>query len=81
MWVFYSLSIARLTLNGFLAVDAALVVTWSAEEESATIGNCIMSGVGCERAGGASVHFLSRLCTEYLRRVLCRVYCKCVFVE
>lgn len=46
MWVFYSLSIDRLTLYGFLIVDAALVVTWSAEGESATVGSCIMSLMG-----------------------------------
>lgn len=43
MWVFYSLSIDRLTLYGFLVVGAALVVTWSTEGENATVGNCIMS--------------------------------------
>lgn len=54
---FYSLSIDRLTLYGFLLVDVALVVTWSSEGESAAIENCIMSLVraGREPEGHQSI--------------------------
>jgi len=50
MYVFYSLCIDRLTLYGFLVADAALAVTWSAEGESAAVGNCVMSLVRAVRA-------------------------------
>lgn len=55
--IFYSLSINRLTLYGFLLVDVALVVTWSSEGESAAIKNCIMSLVraGREPEGHQSI--------------------------
>lgn len=57
MWVFYSPSIDKLTLYGFLLVDVALVVTWSTEGESAAIENCIMSLVraGREPEGHQSI--------------------------
>lgn len=59
---FYSLSIARLTLYGFLVVDAALAVTWSAEwGESATIGKC-MSVVRAAREPEGHQSISPRIC-------------------
>lgn len=59
---FYSPSIDRLTLYGFLVVDAALVVTWSTEGESATIGNCITSLVRAVREPEGHQSISPRIC-------------------